>query len=50
MKKLGMVPRRELIAFKGGEDRGDPCEAYAHHGFNGIEEQVVKRIAEWITK
>ena len=24
MKKLGMVPRRELIAFKGGEDRGDP--------------------------
>jgi hypothetical protein len=28
---------------------GDPCEARAHHGFNGIEDDMVARIAAWIT-
>jgi len=48
MKKLDGAPKKELIAFKGGEDRGDPCEALAHHGFNGLEKEVVGKIAEWI--
>jgi hypothetical protein len=38
----------QLLAFKGGEDRGDPCEAYAHHGFNGLERDVVAQTAAWI--
>jgi hypothetical protein len=25
----------------GGEARGDPCEAFGHHGFNGLDGQVV---------
>jgi pimeloyl-ACP methyl ester carboxylesterase len=50
MAKLIAIPRKELIAFDGGENRGDPCEAYAHHGFNGLEREVVSRIAEWILK
>jgi dienelactone hydrolase len=48
MDKLAAVPSKELLTFEGGKDQGDPCEAMAHHGFNGIEQQVVTKIAEWI--
>jgi hypothetical protein len=48
MDKLARAPRREMISVKGGENRGDPCEAFAHHGFNGLERQVVNRIADWM--
>jgi dienelactone hydrolase len=48
MDKLDSAPRKELIAFKGGSTRGDPCESYAYHGFNGLESDVVARIARWI--
>ena len=41
--RLGVVP------FEGGLSEGDPCEARAYHGYNGIETEVVKRIAEWIS-
>ena len=41
-------PRKELISIKGGVDSGDPCEAQAYHGFNGREEEVVGKIADWI--
>lgn len=46
--KLDSVPRKELVMFKGGEDKGDPCEAFAYHGFNGIEKDVVSKISSWI--
>jgi pimeloyl-ACP methyl ester carboxylesterase len=46
---LESAPRKELIAVEGGASRGDPCEAFAHHGYNGIEREVVGRIAAWIT-
>lgn len=49
MDKLTTPPRKELIVFEGGISTGDPCEAYAYHGFNGIERDVVLRIANWIT-
>jgi pimeloyl-ACP methyl ester carboxylesterase len=48
MKKLNGVPRKELVTIKGGENRGDPCDAFAYHGFNGREKEVVKKIADWI--
>ena len=39
----------ELIAFEGGGPvRGDVCEPYDHHGYVGLEEQVVAAIARWI--
>jgi dienelactone hydrolase len=50
MDKLTAVPRKELLTFDGGKSQGDPCEAMAYHGFNGIEQQVVTKIAEWITQ
>ena len=49
MDKLTRSPRKQLLAFQGGESRGDPCEAFAHHGFNGIEADVVAQTAAWIT-
>lgn len=48
MNKLGNAPRKQLLAFTGGEDRGDPCEAAGYHGFNGIERDVVGQMARWI--
>lgn len=48
MDRLGHVPRKELITFTGGNNVGDPCEARAYHGFNGIEPEVVHRIAAWL--
>lgn len=48
MEKLGSVPKKQLLTFKGGQNRGDPCEAFAYHGFNGLEREVVAQIATWI--
>jgi pimeloyl-ACP methyl ester carboxylesterase len=49
MAKLTGTPRKELISFTGGESSGDPCQAMAHHGFNGLDREVVGKIADWIT-
>jgi pimeloyl-ACP methyl ester carboxylesterase len=48
MAKLKNSPRKELLSFKGGENKGDPCEAMAYHGFNGLEREVVQHTAAWI--
>lgn len=50
MKKLASVPRKELFTFEGGMSQGDPCGPMAYHGFNGIEQEVVTKVAEWITR
>jgi hypothetical protein len=49
MNGLTSAPRKELIAMRGGQSRGDPCEAFAYHGYNGLERDVVGRIGAWIT-
>jgi len=48
MARLVNSPRKELLSFTGGLDKGDPCEAMAHHGFNGLEGEVVRKTAAWI--
>lgn len=48
MKKLETLPQKELFVVEGGQSKGDPCLAYAYHGFNGIEPEVVKKISDWI--
>ncbi|HZR04014.1 MAG TPA: alpha/beta hydrolase [Burkholderiales bacterium] len=48
MGKLDNVPRKQLLSFKGGDDQGDACEAFAHHGFNALEREVVGQIAAWV--
>lgn len=49
MERLTATPRKELLTFDGGISIGNPCEARAWHGFNGIEGEVVERIAAWIS-
>jgi dienelactone hydrolase len=48
MAKLANSPRKELLSFTGGQNKGDPCEAMAYHGFNGLEPEVVRQTAAWI--
>jgi hypothetical protein len=48
MQKLTRSPRKALQSYRGGTDRGDPCEALAYHGFNGLEKEVIVNIANWI--
>jgi hypothetical protein len=43
------APRVEIALISGGDPpRSDPCEAYSQHGFLGVEQQAVDRIAEFI--
>lgn len=46
--RLTGTPRKHVLAFKGGQNKGDPCDAFAHHGFNGIEPEVVRQVAQWV--
>ena len=48
MAKLANAPRSQLLSFKGGQNRGDPCEAFAYHGFNGLEPEVVRQVTAWV--
>jgi pimeloyl-ACP methyl ester carboxylesterase len=48
MEKLANAPRRKLLTFTGGNNKGDPCDAFAYHGFNGMEAEVVRQTAAWI--
>jgi len=38
----------QLITITGGISEGDPCGAYAYHGYNGVEKETVEKIKQWI--
>jgi hypothetical protein len=38
----------ELIEMDGGKSTGDDCEAFAYHGYNGIERETIDKIKAWI--
>lgn len=40
----------ELITMEGGISVGDACEAFSHHGYNGIEKETVDTIKQWVRK
>jgi len=46
--KLTGASRKAFVAFDGGRNEGDPCEAFAYHGYNGIEPQVVDAIVAFM--
>lgn len=48
MSQLERTPRHHMLAYTGGESEGDPCEARAHHGFNGIEAEVIQQSVAWM--
>jgi hypothetical protein len=37
-----------LIVMEGGISVGNVCQAFAYHGYNGIEKETVEKIKEWI--
>jgi pimeloyl-ACP methyl ester carboxylesterase len=46
--RLRASPKRDFMSFDGGDaPRSDPCEAFAQHGYLGIEDKVVDAIAAW---
>ena len=48
VERLRGATRKALLAFDGGKSVGDPCEAFAWHGYNGIEPQVVDAIVAFM--
>jgi dienelactone hydrolase len=50
MGRLTASPRKELLTFDGGTSKGDPCEAFAYHGYAGIEGDVVAKIGAWVVR
>ena len=48
MDKLRDAPKKQLISFTGGDDVGDACNARAHHGFNGLDNDVVGKMSNWM--
>ncbi len=48
MGQLPKTTRTELITVQGGQNVGDPCEAMAFHGFNGIEGEVIGKTTGWM--
>lgn len=40
----------DFITMDGGIGIGDPCEPFAHHGYNGIEKETVDKIKVWIKR
>lgn len=48
LARFSQAPRKALLMIDGGISEGDPCEGAAHHGYNGVEDEAVAKIAEWI--
>jgi hypothetical protein len=46
--RLTASSRTQTLTFKDGLNTGDPCDAFAYHGFNGIEPEVVRQVADWV--
>ena len=42
--------RTDLMGFDGGNAEGNPCRAKSHHGFLGIEKQVIDAISTWMKR
>jgi hypothetical protein len=39
----------DVIEMDGGKSTDTDCEAFSHHGFNGIERETVEKIKAWIS-
>ena len=40
----------DYIEMEGGISTGDYCQAFSHHGYNGIERETIEKIKDWIRK
>jgi pimeloyl-ACP methyl ester carboxylesterase len=46
---LTQAPRREILYVESTALKGQPCGGEAPHGYFGIEQETVERVAQWIT-
>jgi hypothetical protein len=42
--------KARVVWLDGGSSEGDPCQAFAHHGFNGLDGQVVSVVASFAAR
>ena len=49
-KLLTRAPSVEVAMLRGGRTLGDPCDAMAYHGFNGIDHEVVRTVVKWLDR
>ena len=47
-KLLTGAPRIDVKTLNGGVSEGQPCEAWAYHGFNGLDQEVVDLVTAWL--
>lgn len=47
-RRFTSVPKIDLLTFSGGDSTGDPCQGMSHHGFLGLDAEVVAAISSWI--
>lgn len=47
-ERLTAAPVVAVLVYEGGVAQGNPCQARHHHGFNGIEVQVVDDVVTWL--
>jgi hypothetical protein len=47
-QRLTASSKAEVKSYTGGTSTGEVCGAKAHHGYNGIETQVVSDIVTWV--
>jgi predicted esterase len=45
---LTRAPQKEILYVESAAAKGQPCGAASPHGYFGIEEAVVERVAQWI--
>lgn len=48
VRSRSLFVHRGLITFTGGRSSGNVCDAFAYHGYNGIEQKVVADIAAFV--
>jgi pimeloyl-ACP methyl ester carboxylesterase len=48
LRHIKLPAQGRIIMEHGGVSTGDPCEAFSHHGYNGIEGTVVADISAFI--
>jgi hypothetical protein len=49
LRAMSASPRKDSLLLSGGKPpKSDPCEAFAAHGFFGIESKAAKSMTDWI--
>lgn len=49
LRAMSAAPRKDSLLLSGGKPpKSDPCEAFAAHGFFGIENEAAKAMTDWI--